>query len=47
MDMKTEDRWVRVELLLLRSYLLFHTGSGLLEMVAQKVREVGHSMSLW
>ncbi|MDQ1523013.1 MAG: hypothetical protein QOG00_3879 [Pyrinomonadaceae bacterium] len=41
------DRWVQIELLLLRLYLLFQTGSGLLEMVTQKVREMGHTLSLW
>ncbi len=47
MNLNSGDRWGQIELLLLRLYLLFHTGSGLLEMVAQKVREMSHNMSMW
>jgi hypothetical protein len=47
MNLNNGERWGQIELLLLRLYLLFHTGSGLLELAAQKVREMGHNMSLW
>jgi hypothetical protein len=47
MDPNLNERWSKIELLLLRSYLLFHTGSSLLELFARKINEFGHSLSLW
>jgi hypothetical protein len=44
---KQEDGWIRIEQLLLRAYLLFHMGSGLVELVARKISEISHSIPLW
>jgi hypothetical protein len=47
MNFNTEDRWARIELILLRSYLLLHTGSGLVELIVRQLGDVGHKLSLW
>lgn len=42
-----DDGWRRIELLLLRLYLLLHMGSGLIKLILRDINETGHGLSLW
>lgn len=42
-----ENRWARIELTILRVYLLLHLGSGLAELTLRQLAEAGHKLSLW
>ncbi len=45
-----EDGWKRIELMLLRLYLLFHISSSVFEMIMRKlheIHEIGHNLAIW